>query len=276
MPELPEVETMVRGLRPRMEGATIRRVTVLDALVVEQPSPAELSQRLRGRRIERVGRRGKWVVLDLDDAATLVIQPRMSGGFWLERPDRPEHIRVHLKLDGPQREIWYCDIRRFGKFSLLADADATRAFFKRSHGPDALEITRAEFAAALKRTSRPIKPAIMDQMVLAGVGNIYADESLFAAAIHPERPANGLKPVEITRLFQAIQRILRRAIELEGSTLRDYRTILGLAGGFQNEHRAYGRGGEPCSRCGETIRKTGITGLLNRPTHYCPRCQRLP
>src|SRR5262249_39513645 len=148
------------------------------------------------------------------------------------------------------------------------------AAFRRSLGPDALEIGAGDLAARLKATARPIKPALMDQQVLAGIGNIYADESLFRARIHPERRASGLTRNEVARLHEAIGAVLREAIAAEGSSFdKGYRTVLGLEGGFLARNAMYGRGGQPCPSCGGPISKTKITGLIGRPTHYCPGCQ---
>jgi formamidopyrimidine-DNA glycosylase len=275
MPELPEVETMVRGLRPALVGRTMARLKVHDPFLLQGCTARGIERRGRGAGVEGVTRRGKWVAIALGgDRGMIVIQPRMTGGFWLVPPDRPEHVRVTFDLERPGETVWFCDARRLGKVAWYPDRHAAEAAFARSHGPDALSITRDELAAGLSRTGRGIKPALMDQKVLAGVGNIYADESLFQARIHPERPASSLSKVEIDRLHAAISDVLARAITAEGSSFdAGYRTVLGLEGGFLAVNAMYGRGGEPCPGCGGAILKTKIAGLIGRPTHYCPSCQ---
>ena len=275
MPELPEVETMVRGLRPALIGRTIGRLTVHDPFLLQGCTAAEIERRGRGAVVEGVARRGKWVAIAFGgDRGLIVIQPRMTGGFWLVPPDRPEHVRVTFALKRPGKTVWFSDARRLGKVAWHADLASAEAAFARSHGPDALEITRDHLAARLARTARGIKPTLMDQKVLAGVGNIYADESLFQARIHPERPASSLTAGEVGRLHAAIGDVLARAIAAEGSSFdAGYRTVLGLEGGFLAQNAMYGRGGEPCPGCGGAIVKAKIAGLIGRPTHYCPSCQ---
>ncbi len=275
MPELPEVETMVRGLRPVLTGRTLSRIEVRDPSLVQGCSAASLARHGRGATVAGVVRRGKWVVMELaDDRGIIVIQPRMTGGFWLTEPHRPEHIRLAFHLVKPRATVWYCDARRLGKIYHFADAREASAAFARSHGPDATEIARDQLAERLSRTTRGIKPTLMDQKVLAGIGNIYADEVLHRARIHPERPAVGLSSEEIARLHRAIGEVLARAIELEGSSFdAGYRTVLGLEGGFLAQNSVYGRDKLPCPTCQGPIVKTRIAGLIGRPTYYCPRCQ---
>jgi formamidopyrimidine-DNA glycosylase len=275
MPELPEVETMVRGLRPTLCGRTINRLVVHDPFLLQGCSAEEIERRGGGAKVEAVERRGKWVVIALGGRRGLiVIQPRMTGGFWLVPPERPEHVRVSFLLKRPEQTVWFCDTRRLGKVAWHPDADSAESAFAHSHGPDALVITADDLAARLARTGRGIKPTLMDQKVLAGLGNIYADEVLFQARVHPERPASELVAAEIGRIHAAIGKILNRAIAAEGSSFdAGYRTVLGLEGGFLAENAMYGRGGKPCPGCGQAILKTKIAGLIGRPTHFCPSCQ---
>ena len=276
MPELPEVETMVRGLRPAMAGRSIRSLDVLDPLLLQRCSADELSRRAGGALVEGVGRRGKWVVLTMN-RGLIVIQPRMTGGFWLVPPRRPDHVRLRFVMDGSGDQVWFCDARRLGKVSLFDTPEDAEAAFSRSHGPDATEITRDDLAGRLKKTTRPIKPALMDQKVLAGIGNIYADESLFRARIHPERRADTLKAKELDRLHAAVGSVLAEAIAAEGSSFDSgYQTVLGLEGGFLAQNAMYGRGGLPCPECASPVVKTKIAGLIGRPTHFCPKCQPRP
>ena len=246
-----------------------------DPSLVQGCSAAELSRRGRGATVSRITRRGKWVVLELaGHRGIIVIQPRMTGGFWLVEPQRPEHIRLAFHVEKPRATIWYCDTRRLGKICWYADTKAAAQAFARSHGPDALEISRDELAGRLSRTARGIKPTLMDQKVLAGIGNIYADEVLHRAGIHPEHRAATLSPEQIDRLHRAIGEVLSTAIDLEGSSFdAGYRTVLGLEGGFLAQNSVYGREKLPCRTCQRPILKTRIAGLIGRPTYYCPHCQ---
>jgi len=275
MPELPEVETMVRGLRPALAGRRLRAVEVHDPYLLQGCDAEQFAGRLAGAWVDSVERRGKWVVIALGEhRGLIVIQPRMTGGFWLVVPTRPEHVRLTFHVEGSEQVVWYCDNRRLGKIAWYASADEADLAFARSHGPDALAIGRDDLAARLTRTARAIKATLMDQKVVAGIGNIYADEILFRARVHPERPARGLSRTETGRIHAAIAAVLAEAIEAEGSSFdAGYRTVLGLEGGFLAQNAMYGRGGEPCPACGTAITKTRIAGLIGRPTYYCPRCQ---
>jgi formamidopyrimidine-DNA glycosylase len=275
MPELPEVETMVRGLRPALQGRFVERIEVHDPFLIQGCEAYEFERRGRKVEVAEVVRRGKWVVISLSDRrGIIVIQPRMTGGFWLVDPDRPEHIRLSFRLARPEAMVWYCDARRLGKIHWFDGPDEAAAAFERSHGPDALEIGRDELAARLRKTRRGIKPTLMDQKVLAGIGNIYADEILFASRIHPERTASRLSREELDRLHRSIAQVLAVAIAAEGSSFdAGYRTVLGLEGGFLSQNAMYGRAGQPCRGCGSPVEKTKIAGLIGRPTYYCPTCQ---
>jgi formamidopyrimidine-DNA glycosylase len=277
MPELPEVETMVRGLRPALDGRTLRDVRVHDPFLLQGCGAEEFERRGRGAVVNGVERRGKWVVIALGERrGMIVIQPRMTGSFWLVSPARPEHVRLTFHPDGTIPTIWYCDNRRLSKIAWYPDAEEAGRAFERSHGPDALAIARDDLAARLARTTRGIKPTLMDQKVLAGIGNIYADEILFRSRIHPERVASSLSKAEIDRLHTAIGAVLAEAIAAEGSSFdAGYRTVLGLEGGFLTSNAMYGRTGAPCPGCGQPVQKTRITGLIGRFTYFCPKCQPL-
>jgi len=278
MPELPEVETMVRALRPALEGRRLRSLRVHDPFLLDGCVAEEVERRAKGASISAISRRGKWVVLALGGRRGLiVIQPRMTGGFRLVEPERPEHVRLTFHVDRPAQTIWFCDTRRLGKVAWFPGAGDAEAAFARSHGPDALEIALAELSRRLRGTARAVKPALMDQKVLAGIGNIYADEILFRAGLHPQRRASRLTPEEVGRLHPAIGQVLHEAIEAEGSSFDGgYRTVLGGEGGFLAQNAVYGRQGEPCRACGEAILRTRFTGLIGRSTYLCPRCQPAP
>jgi len=275
MPELPEVETMVRGLRPALEGVRVRSLEAHDSKMLQGCNPEELALRAAGREVAAVGRRGKWVAIALvGTRGIIVIQPRMTGGFWLVPPDRPAHVRLTFRLEGPREAVWFCDARRLGRIAWYAGPEEAEAAFARSHGPDALIIPRPELAGRLRRTARGIKATLMDQKVLAGIGNIYADEILHRSRLHPERPASRLSAPEVKRLHAAIAPVLEEAIAAEGSSFdAGYRTVLGLEGGFLAQNAVHRRKGQPCRACGGAILKTRIAGLIGRPTYFCPACQ---
>ncbi len=277
MPELPEVETMVRGIRPALVGKQIAEAVMVDPFLLQGCLPAEFERQVSGATVASIHRRGKWVVIELDsDKGTIVIQPRMTGGFRLNEPTRPEHIRVLFRLREPGKAVWFCDPRRLGKVAWYADEAAAEVAFARSHGPDALIITADDLAGRLGRTTRGIKPTLMDQKVLAGIGNIYADETLFRSRIHPERRSSSLTRAEVDRLHAAIGSVLAEAILAEGSSFdAGYKTVWGGEGGFLNQNAMYGRGGKPCPGCSGPVSKVKIAGLIGRPTHYCPTCQTL-
>jgi formamidopyrimidine-DNA glycosylase len=278
MPELPEVETMVRGLRPALLGNVIRSVEVRDEFLLQGCAKESLERAAAGATVSAVGRRGKWVVITLGrDAGIIVIQPRMTGGFRLVPPERPEQARLVFQVSGSTKTIWFCDTRRLGKIAWHPNEAAAEAAFARSQGPDALVIGEGELRERLGRTERGVKATLMDQKVVAGIGNIYADEILFRARIHPARAASGLLKPEVKRIHEAIRPILEEAIAAEGSSFdAGYRTVLGLEGGFLAQNAVHRHKGEPCPRCKGPIVKEYIAGLIGRPTYYCPNCQPTP
>lgn len=276
MPELPEVETMVRGLRPVLEGAKVLGTEVIDPFLLSDTTGESIDSAFSGARIFEVRRRGKWVLVISERGPVLVIEPRMTGGFRIVEHDRPDHIRFRFLIDRTPGGVSFCDTRRLGRIRLFRNLQAAAAKISESLAEDALEIDCDVLASRLSRTDRPIKPALMDQKVVAGIGNIYADEILFEARVHPECPSSKLKKKEIEAIHEAICRVLNLAIEAEGSSFdADYRTVMGGEGGFLAINAMYGHEGEPCPACGTPVRKVRITGLANRPTHYCPSCQKL-
>lgn len=276
MPELPEVETVARDLARQLEGHRIVAVERLDwPRMVEVPAdPAGFAAALAGRTIVAVGRRAKWLLLHLDADLTLALHLRMSGAVYVppadEAPDKHVHLIVRLD-DG--RALYFRDMRKFGRARLL-DA-AGLAALDAAHGPEPLEeaFTPAVLAERLAGRSTRLKPLLLDQAVVAGLGNIYVDEALWLSRLHPERPAAGLGRKEVEALHAAIREVLTLSIARRGSTFRDYRTGYGEAGGNQAFFNVYARGGEPCPRCGGPISRTL---LAQRGTHYCPSCQRAP
>ncbi len=275
MPELPEVETVRRRLGPVLEGATIARVEIVDSRLTRPVDPAFVADGLVGERIAAVERRGKYLLWRLDSGRTLVVHLRMTGSL-RHAPvgELPEdaYRRATLELD-TGAEVGYRDVRRFGTWELL-DEGHLRPYLAARLGPEPLapSFTAARLARLVEGRRAPIKAFLLDQRRIAGIGNIYADEALWRARIHPRRPAGELEADEIARLHRAIRAALRRGVELQGSTLRDYVTPDGASGRMQREFHVYGRLGEPCDRCGHPIERTVVSG---RGTWFCPHCQRL-
>jgi formamidopyrimidine-DNA glycosylase len=274
MPELPEVETIRRQLAPALEGRRIEAVHVLDPRWSEPAPPEAIEDALRGRTIEHVGRRGKYLIVSLEDDAHLVTHLRMTGNL-LITPDAedPPHLRVAIGLDDGSR-LLFVDVRRFGTGDVLLGSDALSDYFDSRLGVEPLSVDfTAEALRALARgRKQPVKAFLLNQERVAGVGNIYADEALWRARIHPQRPAGELDPAELKALHRGIRTALKAGIERQGATLRDYRTPDGGSGAMQHEFKVYGREGEPCDRCGTPIEKIRAAG---RGTWYCPNCQRL-
>ncbi|HEX9726913.1 MAG TPA: bifunctional DNA-formamidopyrimidine glycosylase/DNA-(apurinic or apyrimidinic site) lyase [Gemmatimonadales bacterium] len=274
MPELPEVETIVRDIAPHLTGHTLHEPRLYQTNVLRGVSKAALLRALDGTGVVDVSRRAKHVVIELDSGLRLVIQPRMTGsllilGRRLARDER-RYAVLHVTIDD-RRALVYRDVRRLGTVHLL-DESAWIAYTGRI-GPEPLEATFgvARFRRCLAGTRQAIKKVIMDQRRLAGVGNIYANEALFRARVHPALPAHRLDAAETRRLHRVIRSVLRDAIRSRGSTVRDYRTGTGGRGAYQTAHQVYGRGGEPCVRCGTTL--TGTHAIDGRATTYCDICQ---
>ena len=273
MPELPEVETIARDVRPHLVGATIRAVRVTRPDVLRGVGRRAFERALAGRRFVAVGRRAKHLVLVLDDGLRLVIQPRMTGSLVVTpgaaSADRYVVIRASLSTG---RALAYRDVRRLGAVHLLTPAQWTR--YTERIGPEPLGrgFTAARLAAVLAGGRLAVKKALMDQRRLAGVGNIYANEALWGAGIDPSRPASSVTADEARRLHRRLVAILRRSIRRRGTTVRDYRTGTGEPGEFQSRLAVYGRAGRPCRRCGRRIVLTHAVDA--RATYFCPGCQR--
>jgi formamidopyrimidine-DNA glycosylase len=275
MPELPEVQTVVDTLRPRLLGRSILSIAALRQDIVE-PSGFDLVAHLVGRSVADLTRRGKRIVFTLDDGNRFYIHLGMTGRLTVESVQAPleKHTHMIAIIGGPRKgaarsspplSLRFRDPRRFGGIWWLGEASPAGEM-----GPEPLRMRPAQFALRLARTSRAIKNVLLDQTVVAGIGNIYADESLFLAGIHPLTPADQLNEVQIRQLNRAIKLTLRRALRHRGSTLRDYVDGDGVKGGYQKQHRVYNREGQPCRTC-----KTPINRLLlgGRSAHFCPRCQ---
>jgi formamidopyrimidine-DNA glycosylase len=272
MPELPEVETIRRNLAPHVEGRTLERLEILDPRWSRPLAPRELADALEGRTIERLGRRGKYLIWELSGEAYLLVHLRMTGNLLID-PEEPPHNRVWFEL-GDHR-LAFTDPRRFGTGELALGEDARDAFLAARLGVEPLEDGfTAEHLHGLARTSRaPIKAFLLDQKRVAGVGNIYADEALFRARIHPLRPANRLTRAQCAALRDAVVASLEAGIAAKGATIDDFRDPYGVSGTFQNEFQIHLREGEPCRNCERPVRKLRAAG---RGTYVCERCQPRP
>jgi formamidopyrimidine-DNA glycosylase len=273
VPELPEVETVRRQIAPVLEGATILSAEIHDVRLTRPVEPHFVADALVGEQIATVERRGKYLLWRMASGRTLVVHLRMTGSLrHAPAGGLPEdaYRRARVVLD-TGAEVGYRDVRRFGTWELL-DEGHLRPYLASRLGPEPLapSFRAARLARLLEGRRAPIKAFLLDQRRIAGVGNIYADEALWRARIHPRRTAGDLGLDEVARLHRGIRAALRRGVELQGSTLRDYATPDGGSGGMQREFHVYGRLGEPCDRCGTPIERIVVAG---RGTWLCPRCQ---
>ena len=280
MPELPEVETVRRGMVSFVVGRRIDRVEVGRERTVRRTSPQALIDGLTGATITSIGRRGKYIVCELDTGEALMIHLRMSGRVLVSEAGslRPAHTHVVLHLSGePAQELWFVDPRTFGEM-VVFDPDHVAVelpeLAKLGVDPITDGLSVSQLAAILRGRARQLKPLLLDQHVIAGIGNIYCDEILHRAKLRPDRLANTLKPAEVRRLHDAIHSILQTAIDAGGSTLSDtqYVDVMGDGGSFQLDHRVYDRAGQRCLTCGRAEIVRIVSG--GRSTCFCPRCQR--
>ena len=264
MPELPEVETYRTRLEPRLVGRTFERVRIRDYRLTLPMDPVEIERELQGERVASVDRRGKYLVIRFESGLALVVHLRMTGGF----PESPaSHERAVIDLDDG-RDVAYRDVRRFGTWHVLAAGELSEYLDTRL-GPEPLgpRFTTRFLAERLAGRRAPLKSLLLDQRIVAGLGNIYADEALWYGRLHPLRPGGRLDPDEVAALRRGVRRALRRGIERQGADLGDGAYT---AGSMQDEFRVYGRVGEPCKRCRAPIEKIRVAG---RGTHFCPACQ---
>jgi formamidopyrimidine-DNA glycosylase len=275
MPELPEVETVRRRLEPALVGRSFERVEILDSRLTRPFEPLEVGAELEGERVAAVDRRGKYLIVRFESGRALLIHLRMTGNLLHGGNGNHEsdpHRRAVVRLDDGS-DVVYRDVRRFGTWLLLEPGELDGYLAERlGREPLAAAFTTRRLAEALHGRRAPVKAAILDQRRLAGVGNIYADEALWRARIHPQRLAGELDEHELRALHRGIRAALKAGIARQGATLRDYRTPDGGTGAMQHEFKVYGREGEPCDRCGTPIEKIRAAG---RGTWYCPACQRL-
>lgn len=275
MPELPEVETIRRTLGKQVAGKKIQQVKVSWPNIVKNPLEFEqFEDALVGQTIHELGRRGKFLIFQLDDYA-LVSHLRMEGHYSVQNKDDliEKHVHVVFEFtDGTQ--LRYRDVRKFGTMHLFAKGTEAGVLPLSKLGPEpfATEFTKEYFKDRLSKTNRMIKAVLLDQTVVTGLGNIYVDEVLFKARIHPERRANSLNDQEISVLRDETVATLKEAIEAGGSSVNTYMNSDGLSGSYQDKHNVYGRRGEECKECGALLEKIRTAG---RGTHFCPECQKL-
>ena len=273
MPELPEVESVRRGLAPVLEGRRLRRVEIADARLTRPFDPGEVARALEGERVKALDRRGKYLVFRFESGRALLIHLRMTGSLLQGDLRDDPYRRAVVRLDDGS-DVAYRDVRRFGTW-LLLEPEEVEPYLDARVGAEPLEraFGAAALAARLAKRRAPVKAALLDQRTLAGVGNIYADEALWRARIHPLREARSLDADEVKALRKGVRDALQLGIRRQGSTLRDYRLPDGGSGGMQAEFKVYGRAGEPCERCGTPIERIRVAG---RGTWYCPFCQPAP
>jgi formamidopyrimidine-DNA glycosylase len=275
MPELPEVETIRRQLAPAIEGRRLERIDVRDPRWCEPAPPEAVADALNGRIVERLGRRGKYLIASFEEDIHLVMHLRMTGNLLLVPADQedPPYVRVVMDVEGGKR-VLFVDVRRFGTGDVLLGSDALAEYFASRLGVEPLspDFTADALRALARGRKQPVKAFLLTQERVAGVGNIYADEALFRARIHPLRPVGNLRRPQIAALRDAVVETLEAGIDAKGASIDDYRHVDGAEGSFQDRFLVHTREGEPCPRCGATIRKLRAAG---RGTYICPRCQRL-
>ncbi|TMK80509.1 MAG: bifunctional DNA-formamidopyrimidine glycosylase/DNA-(apurinic or apyrimidinic site) lyase [Actinobacteria bacterium] len=275
MPELPEVETIRTGLEPVLVGRTFERVEIADPRLTRPHEPREVAAELEGETVEALERRGKYLVVRFETGRVLLIHLRMTGSLQHHRNGNSAedpYRRAVVRLDNGS-DIAYRDVRRFGTWLLLEPGELEHYLASRIGAePLGRSLNARSLADRLAGRRAPLKALLLDQRLFAGVGNIYADEALWWARLHPLRAGQALGAGELSALVRGIRRALRLGIARQGATLRDYRGADGVEGGMQHEFRVYGRADEPCLRCGTPIEKTRVAG---RGTWYCPNCQPL-
>ncbi|MBI2569600.1 MAG: bifunctional DNA-formamidopyrimidine glycosylase/DNA-(apurinic or apyrimidinic site) lyase [Candidatus Schekmanbacteria bacterium] len=273
MPELPEVETVRRALAPKLVGRRIQSIAVTETRLRVPIDEKALGRHTAGRVVEHLGRRGKFLIAYLSDQGRLIIHLGMSGSLTLASPEspRPAHTHATFSLDSG-KELRFRDPRRFGLIAAMSasEADVWAPLARLGVEPLTEALTPAYLATAASRTTRAIKPLLMDNGVVTGIGNIYASEALHVAGVHPFRRASRISTARLCRIVDAVTDVLTRAISAGGTTISDFASVDGSPGWFQLSLAVYARAGEPCHRCGKTIRSKVQCG---RSTYYCPGCQ---
>ncbi len=272
MPELPEVETIVRGLRAKLTRQMISSINLRLPSLLKGVKEADL-KKLQGKRILRLRRRGKIIIIECEGDISLLFHLKMTGSLLLvdRKSEVDKHTHLIITLEMKSKELRFRDVRKFGYFYFLPTSKIFSLPPLDKLGPEALEINLNEFLAMFKGRRARIKSLLLNQNFIAGVGNIYADEILFQAKIHPLKPASQLKSEELKRLWTAMRDVLLKAIESKGSSVRNYIDADGRQGRFQDYHQVYGQQGQSCPRCGQKIKRIRLGG---RSTFFCSRCQK--
>lgn len=272
MPELPEVETIIRGLAPRLSGQKISLINLRLPSLLKGAKEGDL-KKLQGKRIISLRRRGKIIIIDCEGGISLLFHLKMAGNLLLvdRKFEVDKHTHLIITFDNKPKELRFRDIRKFGSFYLLPTSRIFSLNPLNKLGPEALEIGLNEFLFMVKNRQARIKNLLLNQSFIAGLGNIYTNEILFQAKIHPLRPASQLKAKEIKRLWTVMRKVLVKAVESKGSSVRNYRDANGRQGRFQDYHQVYGRQAQPCPRCGQKIERIHQGG---RSTFFCSRCQK--
>lgn len=276
MPELPEVECVLRGLAASLAGERIMQVEVLRAQSIAHPSAKQFEKLVPGHKFAEFVRRGKYLLMQFDDGSGMACHLRMSGALVVKtrKEARDKHLRVLFKMDS-QKELHFEDMRVFGRLWYVQSGTSFQKIIPALEklGPEPLtDLTVEYLQEKFSNCRRAIKAALLDQELIAGIGNIYADEVLFLSNLHPQEKAADINTKKLALLLNNIQCVLNQAIVAGGSSIRDYKNSQGVNGNYQNEALVYGRHGQACHHCGKTIKRVKILG---RSAHFCPRCQKI-
>lgn len=270
MPELPEVETICRDLSSALVGQTVIGARFLN-MAIREGSSYKSANILKGRQLERIERRGKNIIFHFSYGLAMVCHLKMTGRLIIGRNGLPQARHLHFFIDFDRDRLNFFDVRKFGRICILKENDLAGHPRLGKLGPEPFEIPSIEFIKQVKRRNKAIKLILLDQEVIAGIGNIYADESLFLAGIRPTNKPSRISARRLERLLEAIIEVLQKAISNRGTSVDDYLDGYGRAGNFQRLLRVYGKTGEPCPNCGSIVKRTILGG---RSTHYCPKCQK--
>lgn len=271
MPELPEVETIIRGLQQQLIGLKIVRIRVILPKVIREDKERFVSL-LKGASVQGIKRRGKIILIALSNKMTILVHLKLSGQIIYTSPEKPSSKHTHLIFDlSDGNQLRYIDPRQFGYFLLINNSELSQIRQLTTLGPDPLKISLDDFKERISKRKGRIKSLLLNQSFLAGIGNIYADEILHQAQIHPLEPAQTISIPQIEKLYQSIKEILTEAIKQKGSSIRDYLDSSGQEGGYQKLHQVYQREGKPCFTCQTKIARLKIG---SRSSYFCPNCQK--
>lgn len=270
MPELPEVETIVRDLNSALKGQIVKNAGFLNTYIKESgDTPSESS--LCGLRLITIERRGKNIIFRFENDLSMVVHLKMTGRLLLGKLSPKENKHLHFRIEFNNANLYFYDVRKFGRIGIYNSSELAKHPRLSKLGPEPFDLTPPRFVELFGGRNKPIKIALMDQEIIAGIGNIYADESLFAAGIRPNLKASKINTDRLKKLHKSVIKVLNKAIDNRGSSVDDYLDGFGKSGEFQNLLMAYGRTGEKCKKCKSTIKRIVLGG---RSTHYCPRCQK--